>query len=262
MAKRRKPRKIRSLFSRLKNVQRRLPMLTAQYRRDLARYLQVIVIIYLEIREEPDEFEMFCDDEFWSEARSRPTAENTSRLLYFLLLFACGREENGPKDASFYNTALMALLLDKIPKEKIAEEITNRGGLRAIVDEYRLAKRQGDKGGNGENQPDSDEDADYDDDLSGGPPKPGEATEDGEPDENVFNGQPGKKTPAVPTRSSPKTILKITGETHGLFIETTREEMEGFCRMTDGEQKSVEIKCIGQEDNGFVLFELIDYEVE
>lgn len=228
---------LKGLLKDLRKIQKEFPDFVLRSRLGLAEYLQKIAIIYLEMRVDEDELNAFCSNKFWDGRRSRPTPDKPDKLLYFLLLFVCSPDGNGPKDASFYKTALEALLVDGVSRDKIADEIVNRGGLRAIVDAYREKNRQ--------------EQGTADEEAGGGRPnsktaKGSAASKSSDDDLTVDEEKPRAKT-----------ILTIREGDPVLAVEAEKRHMGEIMSTHLGGKVTLLIKRVGDGENGLKRFRLL-----
>ncbi len=193
-------------------------------------------MIELELRNDAAALKDFCDHEFWESKKNKPSPDDPGRLLHYLCTFVCGPDGNGPKDASFYKTALEALLVDGVPRDKIADEIVNRGGLRAIVDAYREQNR--------EEQSTAQE------------------AEGGSPNSKTAKGAASSKgsgddLSAAEASPRAKTILTIREGDPILAVETEMCHMGEIMSTHLGGKATLLIKRVADEKNGLKRFRLL-----
>ncbi len=197
----------------------------SSYRKKLSGSLQKMLMISEELEKDKKKRTEFYADEFWSKSKKLPDPNDTSKVLSNVLLFVCGRGRNESKTISFYKRVLDILKSDGVKTHQIAEEIVERGGLRAILD----AKME--KNCNLE-----------------------KTDESYKPDKNT----PSKASSN--TTSSREAIISVMKDNlGGIYIEAEEEEVLQILKAKEDSIINLKIHVYGKEKNEFLNFELIEY---
>ncbi|SDY29942.1 hypothetical protein SAMN05444340_105210 [Citreimonas salinaria] len=122
---------------RIKKCKLRLKEAKLGLRHEKLIALQDVAVVEKMMRDDPREEEWFVGDKFWVGRRRKPKIGKHHELLFYLLIFVFGGGRNADKNASLYHTSLQAVLLDGVPRNRIAVEIEKRGGIRAVAEAHR-----------------------------------------------------------------------------------------------------------------------------
>ena len=126
-----------------------------------------------------------------------------------------------------------------VPPDHLAEEITKRGGLRAIADEYRKTRQ---------------EEASSSTKRAKGGKVKAQLSHAGSVERSETELPQSTKLPL-------SAIVRLTQEIPGIFFETSREEMLTILSVQDAEI-SVRLLRAGEDDAGFIRFELIEFDLD
>lgn len=209
--------------------------LQAEVYSDLVNYryakllsIQKTCLLEKELRGDTGALEEFCTDDFWHDRRKRPSPDEPNKILHYLFLFVFDRIPNGNKKASDYKRAALKLLTGSLPREKIAEELKKRGGIRGVLRKSKVV-----------------------DDSDGA-------------SEPVNEKKPKAKTAAASgasdkTASAPKSIA-INNEKLLVIDVPDPEEFSDIFDQLENEQLKLHVRLGGSDPSGFKRIVLVGYE--
>lgn len=229
----------------------RISSLESDYNKGLSKELQRLVLISNQLRKDERQRAEFYNDKFWEECRRKP---DKKKLLHNILLFVCGREGNGRKNASFYRQALEVLICDKVPNHKISDEIIKRGGLRAIVDDERQKNSERNLKKHSVNANDNDEMEKKDEFIN----------DDKAEDDDVKDIKTSKKSSTKSSSNTGSTrnavVEKVKSYSKGIFIDASSKQMDEILEADEGTKLRFTVKVQSPEKNGFVNLKLNKYQ--
>lgn len=191
------------------------------YHDALRNTLQDVAEQEVKIRKDPQLLKAFCELPHWKGKKSRPSAEAGSELRLYMFKYVMSDRKNCDKDASRYNQAVEALLVDGVPREKIAESLKERGGIQEVYKEYRLKNEKGKKTDN--------------------PPQK-------TPHDLIMDAR----------RSYIRAVQGIDADMVGLFIDLDPDELATLLDSREGSKFSLRVINSGVDESGFVQIELLE----
>ncbi|MFV0383715.1 hypothetical protein [Paracoccus sp. (in: a-proteobacteria)] len=186
----------------------------------LRHTLQEAAVRELAIRNDPDELSAFCEMDHWQGKKSRPSVEQPDKLRLFILKFVFSWRKNTDKDASRYNKAIEALLVDGVPREEIAAELKKRGGIQKVYADYRAMGQEA---------------------KEGGPVKKASIS----------------ARIAAARATYLRTVQEIDVDEMDLFLQAEPDDLEDLLNSSEGEEFTLRVRNTGADDTGFVQFELL-----
>ncbi|WBU55354.1 hypothetical protein [Paracoccus sp. SCSIO 75233] len=204
----------------LKRTRSEIKKLQYGYRDALRHTLQEAAVRELAIRNNMDDLKAFCELDHWQGKKSRPSVERPEELRLFILKFVFSWRKNTDKDASRYNKAIEALLVDNVPREEIAAELKKRGGIQRVYADYRAMQQEGEKGG---------------------PIKKASARE----------------RIAAARATYLRTVQEIDADEMDLFLQVEPDDLEDLLNSSKGDKFTLRVRNAGADDTGFVQFKLL-----
>lgn len=244
------PEQSSGIIETLQETKKQMSSLSSNYRKSLGNELQRLVIIADQLKRDQKQRTELYNDKFWDEAKKRPNPEKKKDLLNNILLFVCGREGNGRKDASFYGQALNILLNDGVRNDQIAIQIFERGGLRTIVEDYREKNRKRKLTKHDPNSENIEIPEGSDEDIVNS-------------DSNNSSQIATKAIKNASTKSSSNTgstrnavVEKVKSYSKGIFIDVNSKQMKEILEAEEGTKLRFTVEVQSPEKNGFVNLKL------
>lgn len=204
----------------LKRTRSEIKKLQRGYRDALRYTLQEAAERELAIRHDPDELSAFCEMDHWQGKKSRPSVEQPDKLRLFILKFVFSWRPNTDKDASRYNKAIEALLVDNVPREEIAAELKKRGGIQRVYADYRAMQQEAKEGG-------------------------------------AVKKASSSKARAAAKAPSLRTGQEMYGDETNLILQAEPDDLEDLLNSSKGDKFTLRVRNAGADDTGFVQFELL-----